>query len=123
MDTFHWDQSSVSSIDRSQPLTVTWTGGTAGALVSIHVISSAAPGPTGSIGAAVFCAQDATAGSFTIPAPLLSAVPPSFTVDGKAQGTLEVYETSATTPFNASGLDLGTISFQVTFTKSFVAVQ
>ena len=124
VDTFHWDQSSVSTIDRSQPLTITWTGGTAGALVSINVISSAAPGPMGSVGAAVFCAQDGAVGSFTIPAPLLSALPPSYTdADGNPQGTIEVYENFAGPMFTASGLDLGSISFQVTFTKGSVAIQ
>jgi uncharacterized protein (TIGR03437 family) len=123
VNTFHWDQSSVPSIDRSQPLTITWTGGTAGALVSMNVISSAAPGPTGSVGAALFCAADATLGSFTLAVPLLSALPSSFTdAAGNPQGTLEVYETSAFAPFTAGGLDIGQIFFQVTFTKS-LAVQ
>jgi hypothetical protein len=63
-------------------------------------------------------------GSFTIPAPLLSALPPSYTdADGNPQGTIEVYENFAGPMFTASGLDLGSISFQVTFTKGSVAIQ
>jgi hypothetical protein len=36
---------------------------------------------------------------------------------------IEVYENFAGPKFTANGLDLGGISFQVTFTKSFVAIQ
>jgi uncharacterized protein (TIGR03437 family) len=124
VNTFRWDQSSVAAVDRSQPLAISWTGGTAGGVVFINVISSAAPGPTGSVGAALFCAEDATLGSFTLPAPLLSALPPSFTdADGNSQGTLEVYENVAGAPFTASGLDLASTSYGVYFTKSSVPIQ
>jgi uncharacterized protein (TIGR03437 family) len=124
VNTFHWDQSSVSSINRSQPLTFNWTGGTAGGVVTMVIISSLAPGPTGSIGAAIFCYANGAAGTFTIPAPLLAALPPSYTdADGNPQGTVEVYQNIAGKPFTASGLDLGTASSQVTFTKGFVAIQ
>ena len=78
----------------------------------------------GSVGAAVFCAQDGAVGSFTIPAALLSALPPSFTdADGNPQGTVGVYENFAGPKFTASGLDLGGISFQRSFSHSYVAIQ
>ena len=88
------------------------------------IMSSLAPGPTGSIGAAIFCYADGAAGSFTISGALLSALPPSYTdADGNPQGTVEVYQNIAGKTFTASGLDLGTASSQVTFTKGFVAIQ
>ena len=122
--TFFWDQNSVSSISRSQPLTFNWTGGTAGGIVTMVIISSLAPGPTGSIGAAIFCYANSTAGTFTIPGALLSALPPSFTdASGNPQGTVEVFERIVGQPFTASGLDLTTTSSQVTYTRSFVPIQ
>lgn len=124
VNTFHWDQSSVNSIDRSQPLTFNWTGGTAGGIVTMSITSSLAPGPEGSIGAAVICYADGPSGSFTIPAALLSALPPSYTdANGIPQGGVGVYQNIAGPNFTASGLDLGYTSSQVTFTKGQVAIQ
>lgn len=114
----------MNSIDRSQPLAFNWTGGTAGGIVTMVIMSAPAPGPMGSIGAAIFCYADGTAGSFTIPGPLLAALPPSYTdADGNPQGTVEVYQNIAGKAFTASGLDLGYTSSQVTFTKGMVAIQ
>jgi uncharacterized protein (TIGR03437 family) len=124
VNTFHWDQSSVNSIDRSQPLTVNWTGGIAGGVVSIGVTSSLAPGPAGSIGSAVYCYADGAAGTFTIPAALLSALPPSYTdANGNPQGGMGVYQNVAGPNFTASGLDLGYTSSQVSFSKGQIAIQ
>jgi len=51
-------------------------------------------------------------------------LPPSYTdADGNPQGTVEVYQNIAGKMFTASGLDLGTASSQVTFTKGLVAIQ
>jgi hypothetical protein len=92
--------------------------------VTMVILSSLAPGPTGSIGAAIFCYANSTAGTFTIPVALLSALPPSYTdADGNPQGTVEVFERIVGQPFTASGLDLTTTSSQVTYTRSFVLIQ
>jgi hypothetical protein len=124
VNTFLWDASSVTSVNRSQPLTITWTGGTAGGLVNMVISSVAALGPTSGIGASLFCYENATVGSYTIPAALLSALPPSLTDDqGHSQGTLEVFETTPGKTFTASGLDYGYTFFDVAFTKSFVPIQ
>jgi uncharacterized protein (TIGR03437 family) len=124
VNTFKWDQSSVPSINRSQPLTITWTGGTAGAIVNISVTSSLGHGPVSDFGSVLSCYEDATLETFTLPAVLLSALPPSYTdANGNPQGTIEVIENSAGTPFTASGLDLATISFELAFTRGFVAIQ
>ena len=78
---FTWtDFSSFSGvIDRSQPLTISWTGATPGALVNIYGQSAYAAGPLGDYGAAFQCTGDAGAGSFTIPAAVLSALPATYT--------------------------------------------
>jgi hypothetical protein len=125
VNTFHWgQQSSVNSIDRSQPFTFNWTGGAAGGIVAMSITSSLAPGPEGSIGAAVICYADGTAGSFTIPAPLLAALPPSYKdANGNPQGGVGIYQNIAGPAFTASGLDLGSTSSQVSFSKGMVAIQ
>jgi hypothetical protein len=57
-----------TTIARAQPLMVTWTGGTTGK-VSVVMASSA------SGGASISCSYDATAGSATVPATVLMALP------------------------------------------------
>jgi hypothetical protein len=90
----------------------------------MSITSSLAPGPEGSIGAAVFCYADGTAASFTIPAPLLAALPPSYTdANGNPQGSVGIYQNIAGPSFTASGLDLGYTSSQVSFAKGMVAIQ
>jgi hypothetical protein len=125
VNTFKWDQSSVPAIiNRSQPLTITWTGGTAGAIVNIIVTSSLGHGPVSDFGSVLSCYEDATLETFTLPAVLLSALPPSYTdANGNPQGTIDVIENSASTPFTASGLDLATIGFELAFTRGFIAIQ
>lgn len=57
-----------TAISRAQPLMVTWTGGTTGK-VSVVMASNA------SGGASVSCTYDATAGSASVPATVLGALP------------------------------------------------
>ena len=120
--TFEWDHDAITAVNRSQPLTITWTGGTAGALVTIQGTSTAALTAKGAIGASFFCWADATQGSFTVPVSILSALPPSLTDNkGRAQGTLTVFETLYGNPFTASGsLDYGTIFFSDSYSKGFM---
>jgi len=62
---------SVGTINRSQPLTITWTGGDANAYADIAVGSSG-PGYDVSLD----CSATASLGQFTIPPALLLALPP-----------------------------------------------
>ncbi len=125
VNTFQWDQSSLpSAINRSQPLTINWTGGTAGATVSITITSSLGHGTVSDFGSVLSCYVDATLETFTLPTVLLSALPPSYTdANGNPQATIDVTENSASTSFTASGLDFATISFELAFTRGFIAVQ
>ena len=61
----------VTSVDRSQPLTVTWSGGTSpgAVLVGGYVYSNT----TGLVG--FVCTEDIGKGSFTIPGFILSTLP------------------------------------------------
>jgi hypothetical protein len=121
---FQWNHDAITAVNRSQPLTITWTGGTAGALVSIHGSSTAAIGAKGGIGAAFQCWADATQGSFTVPVSVLSALPASFTDDhGHSQGTLTVMEALYGKTFEATGLDYGTIFFSDSYSKGFMPFQ
>jgi uncharacterized protein (TIGR03437 family) len=65
------NKAAVTNVDRSQPLTVTWSGGPgAGYVVVGGYASSEAAGMLGFV-----CTQDASSGSFTIPSFILSMLP------------------------------------------------
>jgi hypothetical protein len=63
------------AIDRSQPLTITWTGGDANGFVDI--VGSAQLGPAGSPTYSITfdCAAPTTAGQFTIPPEIMLGMP------------------------------------------------
>ncbi|MCZ2076774.1 MAG: hypothetical protein HUU41_13120 [Bryobacteraceae bacterium] len=119
---FSWtNHASITSVTRSQPLNITWSGGTSGALVNIRGTSSAAAGPDGDIGVSFSCWEDATKGSFTVPASLLSALPASYTESGIPAGTLTVSEMHFGNPFTATGIDQGVLEFFDSYSKGTVA--
>ena len=67
------NKAAINNIDRSQALTVTWSGGTnpGYVLVGSYLVSN-------TVGLAGFiCAEDTTKGSFTIPSFILSLMPPA----------------------------------------------
>jgi uncharacterized protein (TIGR03437 family) len=112
--TFVWtNDSSVTSIDRSQPLTITWSGGTSGAVVNMYIQSQVSVG----VGAELSCAADATLGTFTISQAFLSALPPSYTDSGgNPQGGFSIVEQFIGSFTNAS-LDLAQTQFTDTVDK------
>jgi uncharacterized protein (TIGR03437 family) len=107
--TFNWtNRDSIASVDRSQPLQITWTGGTPGAFINIHGQSPSAASPNGNIGAAFTCWVDAALGSFTVPVSILSALPPTLKQsNGRPQGALSAVEVFAGDRFTATGIDYG----------------
>jgi hypothetical protein len=96
-----------ATVDRSQPLTITWTNGFPGALVQIEGQSQVSLG----VGANFTCWADPTAGTFAVPAAILQAVPPTYSDEGNAQGSLNVYQMITGPTFTAPGLDMGTSTF------------
>jgi uncharacterized protein (TIGR03437 family) len=96
-----------ATVNRSQSLTITWSNGYAGALVYINGQSQVSQG----VGANFTCWADAGAGKFTVPAAVLSAVPPTYSVQGHAQGSLDVYQVFLGPAFSAPGIDLGSTQF------------
>jgi len=96
-----------STISRSQPLTINWTNGFPGALIAITGQSSASLG----VGAGFTCWADATAGTFTVPAAILQALPPTYSAGGIPQGSLDVNQEYTGPNFTAPGIDIGTTAF------------
>ncbi len=72
------NKSAINTIDRSQPLTVTWSGGPEGGSVVLGgYVDSNTMGLVGFV-----CIEDASAGSFTIPSFMLSTLPAAATGAG-----------------------------------------
>jgi len=91
------NQSAGANITRSSGLPITWSGGTSGTYVSIGGSSSSS---STTATASFTCIAPVSAGQFTVPAYILSALPAgtgSVTVDNNTN-----YQT-----FNASGLNYG----------------
>ncbi|MGB9605909.1 MAG: hypothetical protein ACPL88_08535, partial [Bryobacteraceae bacterium] len=98
-----WDRASVAdAVSRTQDLLIRWSGGTAGDWVEIIGISTRT---NPDAGAAFMCTERATAGSFIVPAWILSALPPSAPSGGMLMvGSSPLMERNK---FNARGLDVG----------------
>lgn len=111
------NQSAITSIDRSQDLTVTWSGGTPSKEYALIV----GVATTGKAAGAFACTEKVSAGTFTVPAWILSTLPKSELVDiGQLipGGFLIVGTGSFTSAgrFTANGIDAGVISYeQVTY--------
>src|SRR5579871_5572463 len=89
------NQSIVASIDRNQSLTVTWTGGNPGSAIFITGTSTS----SSNVSVGFTCLASAGDAQFTVPAYILSALPPG---KGAVLIQNDLYE-----PLPASGLDIG----------------
>ena len=90
------NKQAISTVDRSQPLTVTWSGGTRPGYVLIGGYSESSTG-----GHLTFiCSEDISKGSFTIPSFILSALPAS------AGGAMFIGPHPLSQPVSISGVDL-----------------
>ncbi len=93
------NMSSITSVNRSQGVTVNWTGGGTGTYVSITGSSSATiNGQFTLVG--FTCSAPVSAGTFTVPPPVLLALP-------AGNGSLSVGNSTNPQTFTASGLDIG----------------
>ncbi|HYP08073.1 MAG TPA: hypothetical protein VER03_17710 [Bryobacteraceae bacterium] len=96
------NMAAVNQVTRSAGQTVTWSGGDPQGYVVILGASS-----FGATGGAVFtCIERASAGTFTIPAYVLSALPATV---GDNIGFLTLNNVTQPVSFTATGLDLGNI--------------
>jgi uncharacterized protein (TIGR03437 family) len=102
-----WTNSGAfSTISRSQDLTVTWTGGTSGV---VRITGSSAD-PSKQAGAVFNCLAPASAGTFTVPSWVLSALPASgLASDIPAPAGFLMVGPTLTSPsrFQARGVDAG----------------
>jgi uncharacterized protein (TIGR03437 family) len=105
------NKSTTSTVPRSQPLTVNWTGGASTALVYVVGESPlSVNSSTGSFnGAAEFvCVAPASAGTLTVPAGILSALPPSANISEggiSIGGGVIIVSSASVNTSNVSGLD------------------
>ena len=103
------NEASITSVNRAQDLRITWTGGAANDLVVISG-SSARTSPT--VGGTFICYSVASAGSFSVPSWVLSALPISASAQGTPTGQLLVGSTSLEPGrFTAPGIDIGVASY------------
>jgi uncharacterized protein (TIGR03437 family) len=100
--TFSWtNQNTISTVDRSQPLLITWTGGDPNARVTVS--GTSLPDTSGAFIGFTCWAKDSDL-QLTVPSAILSMLPPSFTIGGNSTSSLSVSTMTSTTA-SASGLD------------------
>lgn len=107
------NRSAISTVPRTQPLTITWTGGPANGNVYIAGISplNANASTNSYSGAGEFiCLAPSSAGTFTVPAAVLSALPPSATLSGPGYsigaGIIVVSSEAGSSQTTVAGLDV-----------------
>ncbi|MCU1338364.1 MAG: repeat containing protein [Bryobacterales bacterium] len=98
------NQSAATTVNRSQGLSVNWSGGSPGTYVTISG-SSVSGSATGSY----VCIAPQSAGTFTVPSYVLLALP-------AGTGTTTVQNSTNFMPFVATGLDIGNAIGQVSIT-------
>jgi len=97
------NKSALATVDRTKPLTVTWTGGTAGKYVLIAGYTPSAYTNGSYMPTAYFtCAEDGGKGTFTIPSYILSSM--SATAGGK--GVLGIAPNPLSNQITIPGIDL-----------------
>ena len=103
------NENSITAVNRTQDLRVTWSGGAPNDLV---VISGSAANTNPTVGGTFICYSVASAGSFDVPSWVLSALPAAPSVQGTPTGTLLVGSTSLEPGrFTAPGIDIGVLSY------------
>jgi uncharacterized protein (TIGR03437 family) len=116
------NMSSITTVDRSQGVTVTWTGGAPNSYVQIAGTSIAINGSdtANSVGSAFVCTAPVSAGRFAVPSAVLLSVPETSKIDlgggnfFTAGSSLSVSNYTNAVSFTANGLDLGLASAYVT---------
>lgn len=98
-----WTNSSqISVLDRTQPLTVTWSG-----QASATGITGGSYNAPNNVSAAFTCIAPAGATSFTVPPWILANLPPSPQNSANSYGFLSLTAATPAAPFTAQGLEIG----------------
>jgi uncharacterized protein (TIGR03437 family) len=109
------NRNSIATISRSAGVTVQWSGADAGR--EFVEITGSSVALSAARGAGFVCRQRASAGTFTVPASVLSALPPSQTQEQIPSGLLSVGTVSRTVRFTAPGLDIGLVNYSAANTR------
>ena len=96
------------AIDRSQPLTLQWTGGDPKGFVEITGHAALPPSNNQQVSVTFECSALASAGQFKIPASILMALPP-MAAQGAAGPAIEIGSHSGVS-FTAPGVDAGMVN-------------
>ena len=108
-----WNEhTTISTVSRSQPLTVTWRGGTPGGFVVIQGASFT--GPNADILTSFGCTERVEAGRYTVPRDVLASMVPSLVIPplNIPTGSLLVQHFTLPARFTAPGLDHGSIVWE-----------
>lgn len=108
------NQSATTTVNRASGVPVTWTGGDPQGYVIISGSSFVGATAATIVGASFTCSARTSDGSFTVPAIVLLALPPSGSttmsdISVPIPGSLSVSSYSAAALFQASGLDYGSV--------------
>jgi uncharacterized protein (TIGR03437 family) len=117
------NQGSITNVNRSQNLLITWTGGPTGsnAIVIISGYSAVLNSDNTAFGAVFYCQAPAGPGQFTVPSAVLLALPVSSVIGAPGFSTTlgNLYVGAYFyTPFTATGLDQGYAGYTETFAKT-----
>lgn len=110
------NQDSITTVQRAQGVTVTWTGGDPSGFANITGTSIAGTGEKSPFGLFT-CTEKISAGQFTVPNVVLLALPPSANLSGVPAGTLSV-GSSVSSTFTAPNIDIGLFTSSVSTSKS-----
>ena len=108
-----WNEhTTISTVSRSQPLTVTWRGGAPGGFVIIQ--GGSFTGSNAEIFTSFGCTESAEAGRYTVPRDVLASIVPSNVAAplNIPTGSLLVQHFTLPARFTATGLDHGSIIWQ-----------
>jgi hypothetical protein len=112
------NRDSIPTVIRAQGQQVTWSGGDLDGFVQVSGSSSNFDSEENFFGAYFFCRAAAAPGSFHIPSAVLLALPVSGSIEGTFFGTLAVGNGTDGNRFDASGLDLGVVTYTDISSKS-----
>jgi hypothetical protein len=101
------EQTTISTVSRSQSLTVNWQGGPPNSFVLIQGFSVTADQQ---VATSFGCTEHVEAGRYTVPRDVLASMVPSATVGGIPSGQLVVANYSFPGRFSATGLNHSAIS-------------
>ncbi len=106
-----WNEhTTITTVSRSQPLTVTWKGGSPGGFVIIQ--GGAFAGANGEGYTSFGCTERSEVGRYTVPADVLASMVPSSVLGGRPTGSLLVEHFTFPARFTAPGLDHGSIVWE-----------